>query len=334
MPGHIGGEQDRSSDAPSQERHVVVLGGTGLLGVEIARRHLELGSAVTILARHAPDDAAAAMLVGARVVVGDATDAETLASTLQGATHVVDALGAPKPAASAAATDAERSAELLVLDGILATLAVGGDVGLTYLSSGGAVYGDPPSLPVDEDAPCYPRSPYAVTKLAAERVVRSAAARGIPARVLRVGNVYGARQRHDRGQGLVATMLHAAATGTSVAVYGKGDAVRDYVDVRDVADAVVALQGRGGAPVLNVGTGVGHSISDVHKILETVTGTRVTLRHEAERAMDVRAVVLDCTRLQELIEWKPRPLEAGIADTWEAVRELAHARGGAPIGAG
>jgi UDP-glucose 4-epimerase len=98
-----------------------------------------------------------------------------------------------------------------------------------------------------------------------------------------------------------------------------------------VADVVVALQGRGGSPVLNVGTGVGHTISDVHKIVETVTGATVRLRHEPERETDVRAVVLDCTRLQALVEWHPRSLEAGIAETWEAMR--ATVQGGEPISA-
>jgi UDP-glucose 4-epimerase len=314
----------------TQARRVTVLGGTGLLGAEIARRCLERDDAVTILSRRPPDDATSAMLGGARVLSGDATDEESLALALKGATHVVFALGAPTPAAS----DAERAAELRVLDAVLATGAVEGEVRLTYLSSGGAVYGDAPSLPVDEDAACSPRSPYAETKLAAEQMVRDAAADGAAARVLRVGNVYGARQRYDRGQGLVATMLHAEATGTPVVVYGTGDAVRDYVDVRDVAEAVVALQDLGGAPVLNVGTGVGHSICDVHKIVETVTGGRVALRHESERATDVRAVVLDCTRLQDLVAWQPRSLETGIADAWDAMRAPARPRGGAPIGAG
>jgi UDP-glucose 4-epimerase len=314
----------------TQGRRIVVLGGTGLLGAEIARCSLELDDAVTILSRRAPDEATSAMLAGARILTGDATDAASLSLALKGATHVVFALGAPTPAAS----DAERSAELLVLDAVLATLDVDGEVRLTYLSSGGAVYGDAPSLPVDEDAACSPRSPYAETKLAAEQKVCAAAARGAAARVLRVGNVYGARQRHDRGQGLVATMLHAEATGAPVVVFGTGDAVRDYVDVRDVAEAVVALQDLGGAPVLNVGTGVGHSIYDVHKIVETVTGGSVALRHETERATDVRAVVLDCTRLRNLIDWQPRSLETGVADAFQAMRAPARARGGAPIGAG
>ena len=312
-------------------RRVAVLGGTGLLGAQIARRCIEVGDAVTILARRPPDGATSSMLAGAQVVVGDAADPEALGIALTDVTHIVDALGAPSPFASASASEAERSIELRVLDEVLAGLEPETEVGLTFLSSGGAVYGDAPSLPVDEDAPCAPRSPYAVAKLAGEELVRAGAARGIPTRVLRVGNVYGARQRHDRGQGLVATMLNAVTTGATLGIYGTGEAVRDYVDVRDVADVVVGLQGRGGSSVLNVGTGVGHTISDVHKIVETVTGATVRLRYEPERETDVRAIVLDCTRLQGLMEWHPRSLEAGIAETWETMR--ATAQGRAPIGA-
>lgn len=302
-------------------RAVAVLGGTGLLGATIARRLLDEGCDVVVLSRHHPDERTEPLVDGARHVLGDAGDPRALADALDGATHVVHALGAPHPAASAAAPLAQFAAEVPVLLGLLEALRQRPGVGLTYLSSGGAIYGDAPILPVREDVECHPRSPYGVTKLAAERYVLMAAhVDGLDARVLRVANAYGARQRAGGGQGLVATMLRAAATGGPVHVFGNGGAVRDYVDVRDVAAAVAALRGAEGPPIVNVGAGVGHRIVDVLALVEEVTGTTLEIRHEPRRATDVDAVVLDVERLRGLMTWRPRSLLDGIGEAWAEVR--------------
>jgi len=318
--GHLRGRLGR------RDRRVVprvaILGGTGLLGAAIARRCREEGLDVTALARHRPDARTTQLLDGARLVLGDATTPSSLRAALDGATHVVVTLAAPHPAASAAAPRAQLDAELPVLTNLLAELRHRPGVALTYLSSGGAIYGDAPSLPVSETTECHPRSPYGVAKLAAERCILAAAHEdGLRARILRVGNAYGPRQRPRTGQGIVAAMLLAARTGAPVTVFGDGDAVRDYVDVRDVAAALVALQAPGaGAEVVNVGTGVGHRILDVRSIVEEVTGSGIELRFEPRRDTDVTAVVLDVARLAALVPWRPRSLLDGVADAWREVR--------------
>ena len=301
---------------------VSVLGGTGLLGAAIARRSLDDGHRVTILSRHRPDESCAALLSGARIVVGDVGDLASLTEALEDATHVVAALAAPHPAASAAAPLAQHDAEVPVLLRLLAELRARPGISLTFLSSGGAVYGNPTALPVLETAPCHPVSPYGVTKLAAERRVLLAADNdGLSVRVLRVANAYGARQRHDTGQGLVAAMLHAARVREPVRVFGDGSAIRDYVDARDVADAAVRLLSLPGGPrVLNVGTGVGHRVLDVQHVVEDVTGRTLQVHRAARRPSDVTAVVLDHARLSAVLEWRPRTLRAGVAEAWREQR--------------
>ncbi len=306
-----------------------MLGGTGLLGSAIARAFRDAGDRVRVLARHAPQGARAEYLSGAEVVLGDAVNPHVLRDALDGVAHVVDALGAPHPAASAVAPVAQFGAELPGLLGLLDELAQRHGVSLSYLSSGGAIYGNPPDLPVDEDAPCRPLSPYGVTKLAAEHFVRMAQRRdGLDARILRVGNAYGCFQRARTGQGLVAALLEAAASGSTVELFGDGSQLRDYVDVRDVAQAVVALVGTGGEAILNVGAGHGHRVRDVVELAERVTGARIAVRHLDARPTDVAAVVLDTTRLGRLVDWQPRPLEQGLREMWATWREWA----GSPVG--
>ena len=312
---------------------IAILGGTGLLGAAIARRCLEVGAEVVVLSRHCPDQRTASLLDGARLVLGDAANPAALRTALDGASHVVDTLGAPHPAASASAPHAQLDAELPVLERVLAELRRRPGTGLTYVSSGGAVYGDAAVLPVREETPCHPVSPYGAAKLEAEgRVLAAMRDDGLEARILRVANAYGARQRPRTGQGIVATMLCAAQSGAAVTVYGDGGAVRDFVDARDVALAVVALRAAPTAPqVVNVGSGVGHRVLDVRSIVEAVTGARIEVRLEPRRRSDVTAVVLDVARLSALVPWQPRSLHDGVEDAWREVRSRASERERTPV---
>jgi UDP-glucose 4-epimerase len=311
------GDPDPSRRASGGQR-VAVLGGTGLIGSAAVRALVNAGCDVVVLARRPPAERCAPLLAGAKVLLGSASDPVTLRKALDGADHVVDALGAPHPADSVRAPMAQFDAEIPVLLGVLDELRHRPAASLTYLSSGGAIYGNALSLPVPEEAECNPVSPYGVTKLAAERYVLIAGhADGLDARILRVANAYGALQRPGTGQGLVAALLHAAATGTPVHVFGDGSAVRDFIEVRDAATAIVELREARDAPrILNVGTGVGHTLLDVLAIVEDTTGASIRVVHEPPRASDVRAVVLDTSRLSRVLSWHPASLDVGVRDTW------------------
>jgi UDP-glucose 4-epimerase len=305
-------------DPERVQRRVTVLGGTGLIGAAVARAFLDARWDVTALARHKPDPRCADALEGAAVIVGDALSPVDLHDALDGADHVVDALGAPHPAASARAPVAQFDAEVPSVLEILDELRQRPGVSFTYFSSGGAIYGNAETLPVSERTECNPISPYGVTKLAAERYVLMASRRdGVPVRILRVANAYGHRQKPRTGQGLVAALLHAAVTASTVDLFGDGETLRDYVDVRDVAAATVQLADSDATElVVNVGSGVGHRVDDVLALAEAVTGTTIEVRRLEARPTDVRAVVLDVERLAALMAWQPISLEAGMADVW------------------
>jgi len=297
---------------------VAILGGTGLIGSSIARAFLEVGHEVVVFARRDVDDHRAPLLAGATVVLGDARDSAALGRVIDGVGHVVNALGAPHPAASAADPLAQFDAELPVLLDLLERLAARRGVGLTYLSSGGAIYGDVDDQPVNEEARCHPVSPYGITKLAAERYVLMAARqREVPVRVLRVANAIGATQMPRTGQGVIAALLDGAQSGSSVQLFGDGSSVRDYVDVADVAKACVALSSLESAElVVNVGTGVGHRLDAVVQLVEDVTGETVKVDRVPSRTTDVREITLDVARLKELVDWTPMTLRQSVESAW------------------
>jgi UDP-glucose 4-epimerase len=316
-----GSSNDDASKTPpsgSAPRTVAVLGGTGLIGSSICRAFLDSGRTVVAFARHDVDPHRAPLLDGATIVLGDANDAPTLKGVLDGVDHVVDALGAPHPALSARKPLAQFDAELPVLLSLLELVAARRGIGFTYLSSGGAIYGDVDDLPVNEDAECRPVSPYGVTKLTAERYVLMAARRsGVQVQVLRVANAIGPTQLAGTGQGVIAALLHGAETGCAVRLFGDGSSVRDYVDVADVAAASVALSVLNPPGlVVNVGSGVGYRLDAVVALVEDVTGASIRIDRAPARPTDVRAITLDVDRLRGLMSWHPTPLRRSVEAAW------------------
>jgi UDP-glucose 4-epimerase len=145
---------------------------------------------------------------------------------------------------------------------------------------------------------------------------------GVPARILRIGNAYGPLQRPGRSQGVIASFLDAARADLSVDIFGDGLGVRDYVHVKDVVSVIRQLAGRQDGPiVVNVGSGIGHSILDVLAVVRRITGRQLSVRWGPGRPFDVRAIVLSVAQLASLVDWHPMSLEAGVRATWETLAE-------------
>jgi UDP-glucose 4-epimerase len=270
-----------------------------------------------VLTRSQPVDAVAAVVEAGDLHVGDAADPEALEPALEGVGHVLYCAGGLLPAASE--QNPERDAELTLrpLRGVLEALASRPGAKLTYVSSGGTVYGEPMSVPVPETAPTGPLGAYGrLHLLCEEEIERRCAEQGLQARILRCSTVYGPHQRPDRGQGAVVTFLHRIERGETIDLYGDGGTVRDYVYAGDVARVVYDLLDSDDGPrVLNVGAGEGTSLLDLLRLAERQVGRKAIVERHPERGFDVHRIVLDVSRLREQTGFEPTPLEAGIAQT-------------------
>jgi UDP-glucose 4-epimerase len=199
---------------------------------------------------------------------------------------------------------------------------------LLLVSSGGTVYGEAIRLPIDEDHPTRPISPYGVTKLTLENYAHLyAKTHGLQFICVRPANAYGVGQRPDLGQGFISTAIASAMRGERIKIFGRIGTVRDYLYINDLAAGIVSALEKGHvSETYNLGSGVGYSNLDVIKAIAPIMnalGRKVYVEHLPERVFDVRANVLDSTKLMSASRWKPEvTFDAGLQLTCEWLRTL------------
>ena len=206
-------------------------------------------------------------------------------------------------------------------------------------SSTAAVYGTPSRVPIPEDAPFDPLSPYGDSKVMVERILRWVDQyHGVRSVCLRYFNACGCEpgsglgEEHDPETHLIPLLLRAILTGTPVTIFGEdyptpdGTCIRDYVHVSDLAEAHISavdyLMKGGASAQFNCGTGEGRSVREVIAAVEEVTGKKVPYTVGPRRAGDPPALVANSDRLQKTLNWKPKytDLRDIVRTQWEFVR--------------
>ena len=194
-----------------------------------------------------------------------------------------------------------------------------------FASSGGAGYGECP-VPAGENAPFLPLSPYGIAKKCGEEYLlgwnRIHGTTHVP---LRFANVYGPRQDSGLEGGVVAIFLERLADGKPTTIFGDGTQSRDFVYVDDVVEAMLAAVRREGGPY-NVGTGEPTTISELHDAAARIAGVGAEPSHEEARLGDVHRSVLDVSRIERELGWRPQvSLDDGLQRTWAWMQDRARA---------
>lgn len=203
--------------------------------------------------------------------------------------------------------------------GTVALMEAMRDVGVkrvVFISSG-AVYGDQARQPLAETSKPDPRSPYAVSKLAAEYYVRTIGALwGIETICLRVFNAYGPGQHLPPSHPpVIPNMLRQAVGNGTVIVHGDGGQTRDFVYVDDVMRAMVAAATAQNVDreIVNVGSGVETSIAELAQVILRVTASGAEIVHSPRTGPGVGRLCADLTRARQLLGYQPRvELEEGL----------------------
>ena len=210
--------------------------------------------------------------------------------------------------------------------------------GVTRLvfSSTAAVYGTPERVPIPEDAPYAPVSPYGESKVMVEKILGWLdQCRGLRSVALRYFNACGADpeaglgEEHDPETHLIPLLLRAVRTRQPITLFGDdydtpdGTCVRDYIHVNDLAEAHIlaleALLAGAESGAYNVGTGSGHSVLEVLRAVEEVTDQKVPFVMGPRRPGDPAVLVADSSRLTRTFGWKPQftGLREIVSSAWD-----------------
>jgi UDP-glucose 4-epimerase len=189
---------------------------------------------------------------------------------------------------------------------------------IVHTSSGGSIYGTPPTYPTSEAAPVDPASPYAAGKVAGEvylNMFRNLY--GLECSHIAPGNVYGPRQDPHGEAGVVAIFAQALLSGRPTKIFGDGSDTRDYAFVDDVVDAFVKAAGEaGGGQRFNIGTGVETSVRQLHSAIAKAAGAPDDPEFHPPRLGDLKRSCLDISRAAEVLGWRPKVgIDDGVART-------------------
>ncbi len=307
---------------------VLITGGAGFIGSAVVRRCLAAGYPLVIV-----DDfsrgSRQSLPPGVTVYDVDVCDASALAEVFRRERPEIVSHHAALVSVRESVEQPERYWQVNV-EGTANVLSAAIEVGahkLIFASSGGAIYGNATRLPLAEDAPCRPLSPYGKSKLAAEDLIAKSPFAGQKI-VLRYANVYGPGQDPTGNNGVIAIFAHALLNGGEPRIYGDGFQTRDYVYVADVAMAHLAALRADRSGVYNIATGQERSLNQVYGYIKTVLGVRgVSPRYLPAHAYEVGHNSLDIRRAQRFLGWMPQiPFQRGLAITLRSIRQEMEAR--------
>ena len=303
----------------------IVTGGAGFIGSHLVDRLIAAGHEVLAI-DNLSSGRTANLNKAAQLEEMDISDARinpvvagfALDLVFHAAAQISVSLSAREPV-----TDARTNimGTLNVLDAI--RNAPGNPAKFVFVSSGGAMYGEPEELPAPETLPAMPASPYGASKRAIEvylPVYRHLF--GVRHTTLRLANVYGPRQDPHGEAGVVAIFSRAMLAGRQVTIFGDGNDERDYVYVGDVADALMRAASNEGEGPYNVGTGLGTSVNTLFGMLAELSGYGLAANYGSPRTGDIGKISLDAAKIASETGWTPSTrLIDGLAQTVAWFRE-------------
>ena len=286
---------------------VLVTGGAGFIGSNLVHQLLAEGHAVTVLDNLLSGYRSnLAPFPEARFIEGDIRDEAAVAEAIRGA-EVVFHL--------AASVGNKRSIDQPLLDsdinvmGTIKLLEACRRAGVRKIvaSSSAGIFGELKTLPIKEDHPVEPDSPYGSSKLCMEKMCLSyAKLYDLEAVCLRYFNVYGPNQRFDAYGNVIPIFAFQMLRGEPLTIFGDGEQTRDFINVKDVVQANLrAAQAVGVSGAFNTGSGSRITINRLVEILGSVSGIAAEIRHGAPRPGDVLHSLADIGAAQRAYGFNP-----------------------------
>ena len=304
-------------------KRILITGGAGFIGSHLVR-HFAAQAEVTVLDDLRSGYARNLEGVRCRFLQGSILDATALQQAIAGAEeiyHLAAMISVPESVAKPAeCAELNTEGTRRVLD---AALVAGARK--VVLASSAAIYGDNPTVPKLESMTPEPKSPYAETKLAGERLLEQYRLdHGLGSTSLRFFNVFGPRQDpRSAYAAAVPIFIAKALCDEPISIHGDGGQTRDFIHVTDIVAALAyAGDSKDMSGTYNVGYGRSQSILALAQEIIHLTGSKSKIEHLPPRAGDVRHSLASTERLLSA-GWKPQSsVSVGLAETIDAFRRL------------
>jgi UDP-glucose 4-epimerase len=303
---------------------VLVTGGAGFIGSNLVRGLLERGDDVRVLDNFSTGSRANLEGLDVDVVEGELRSYERVHNAVRGVEVVfhIGALGSVPRSVQDPLTSSAVNVE-----GTLNVLLAARDEGVRRVvySSSSSVYGTRRELPVREELPPDPLSPYGVAKLAAERycVAFSRVYESFESVVVRYFNVFGPRQSPlSQYAAVIPLFITAIAEGRPITIDGDGEQRRDFTFVSNVVDGTIRAAEADGANgrIFNVAASKPASVNEVADLIGGILERPVERTYGPSRAGDIRDSWADITAAREVLGWEPTvALEEGLRRTVDAL---------------
>ncbi|MFL5806814.1 MAG: SDR family oxidoreductase [Roseiflexaceae bacterium] len=305
----------------------LVTGGGGFIGSHLVDRLLDLGHSVRVLDNFSTGRRGnlSRALAHIELIEGDLRDPDTVGRAAQGAEIVLHQGALPSVPRS---VNDPRTTNAVNVEGTLNVLVAAREAGVrrVVVASSSSVYGDTPTLPKVEIMPPAPRSPYAISKLAAEQYTCAfAALYGLETVALRYFNVFGPRQDPtSQYSGVIALFCTAALHGEPYMVQGDGLQSRDFTYIENVVQAnlLAAATPDMSGQVFNVARGERITLLDMIATLNRLVGRDLPIEYGPARSGDVRHSLAEIGKARQLLGYAPAiDMAEGLARTLAWYRE-------------
>lgn len=295
--------------------NILVTGGAGFIGTHITKILLESGHDVTVL-----DNLSKSKKENvdpkANLIIGDITDPKAVENALEGIDEVIHLAGL------IVVPESVKDPILYCQNNVIGTINLlevmkKKNIKKIIFSSSACVYGTPSQLPITEEAPIQPDNPYGASKASVESFLQSYNANfGFDVVILRYFNPYGPGENHDPETHAIPNFIKSTLAKKPIPLYWKGEQVRDFIYIEDLARAHTDVLNSKGFKIYNVGSETGVKIKDVLEKIFKIAGYTVPIDDLGKRAGDVEKNFASSKKIEKEVGWKAKTnLEQGLKNT-------------------
>ena len=303
---------------------ILVTGGAGFIASHIVDRLIEIGHEVIVV-----DNLATGyrenVNPSARFYELDVREPEFAQLILAERPEVINHHAAQtRVRISTEQPDYDAQVNVLGLINLLKAAAEASVRKVIFASSGGTVYGTCQHLPITENEPFAPESPYGISKAASEYYLRYFAANlGVHYTALRYANIFGSRDTIS-SEHVITVFAKRLLQGLPPIIHWDGEQAKDYLYVDDAVQVNILALDRGDDQAYNIGSGRPLSVNAIYRLLVDMTGIAIEAQHGPKRVGDVRLFYFDCSKAAHELGWTPQVSpEEGMARTVKWFQEMA-----------